>query len=40
MKTFLNIVVANVEGFIFQCVDGVVYFVGCTPLEEDNIEYI
>jgi hypothetical protein len=38
MKKFLNIVVANVEGFMFQGANGVVYFVRCTLLEEDNIE--
>ncbi len=39
MKTFLNIVVANVEGFMFQGANGFVYFVGYTLLEEDNIDY-
>jgi hypothetical protein len=39
MKTILNTDVANVEGFMFQGVNGVVYFLGCTLLEEDNIEY-
>ncbi len=39
MKTILNTDVANVEGFMFQGANGVAYFVGCTLLEEDNIEY-